>query len=344
MSDIDLLNSQKDKLKDVHYMILEESQKDLNDKSLVVKELQESGISDSTALIKNSAFIETLHQMKDDKEDEIQDDFDKLPKLYKSPETSGFSKIPFTKDMFEILPSDHNLIFQLLAHIDVYTQIGALSRGFKLILSQKNRLDASRIPTTAVYNLLMKAYASKSQLDKVFEIYDLMNKNSVKLDAETFSFLLQMIGCMKGQTKQAEMLARVVEDMNRSGVFFDDVLNLSQSKAAHREAILRCIRLTSPKYQPTYSNFDQTYDCKLLQNLQVSSNRHCPSEGVVTLDELRQTVQTQIDAEMQQEVEVKNITEFTGDANVRQQAVSWSLFNIDFARSCIIVRYFHVAM
>lgn len=325
---INLLRSQKDKLNnDVHYMILEESTNDLDDKSVVVRELQESGVSDNTTLIKDSAFVDALHRIKTGDENEIQDDFDKLPLTSKKQEILEQSNIPFTKekDPFEILPSDHNLISQLLAYVDVYAQAGMLNRGFKLVLSKKSRLNTSKISTTAVYNLLMKAYASKSQLGRVSEIYDVMNENCVKLDAETFALMFQMIGHMKSQAKLTEMVAKLVEDMGRYDVSFDDIINVSQTKATNRDAVLRCIRLASPEYDATYTNFDKMYNCKLLRNLKASSSYHSPAEGVVTLDEIRQTVQAQVDIEMQQELEVNSIAGFTGDVSVRQQAVSSSL-------------------
>ncbi|XP_011140975.1 DNA-directed RNA polymerase, mitochondrial isoform X2 [Harpegnathos saltator] len=317
-----LKNNSKDKLDDVHHIILEESKNNLEDKTMILGELEESGISDSATLIKNTTFINTLHEVKS--EEENQDDFinSKLPKTSKSRKTSEFSKIPFTKekDLFETCPSDHNLISQLLAHIDVYNHNGMLNKGFKLLMLKRSRLSATKIPTTAVYNLLIKAYASKLHLGRVSEIYNLMNENHVQLDAETFALMFQMIGNMKSQTKQAEMITKVVEDMNQHGVFFDDVLNISQMKGTQREAIYKCVCLASPEHNASYPDFERPYNCKLLQNLKLD-NYHSPAKGVVTLDELRQMIQTQINTEMQQELEVKNIDRFTGDVNIRLQAI-----------------------
>lgn len=299
-------------------MMLEESKNNAADKSVIIKELQESGISDSTALIKNSAIMDTLIDT-----EENPSDFDKITQT-STGNISGYSKIPFTKekDSFEILPSDHNLISLLLTYIDVYTQNGMLNRSLKLILSKKKRLDTSRIPTTAVYNLLMKGYASASRLEKVSEIYNLMNENCVQMNAETFALMFQMIGNMKSQTKQMEIVMKIIKDMAHHKVFFNDVLNVPQIKTEHREAILRCVRLASPEYEASYPSLDNSYKCKLLQNLKMGCNYHSPAKGVISLDELRQIVQTQVDTEMQQEMEVKNIAAFTGDVNVRQQAVS----------------------
>ncbi|XP_014471686.1 PREDICTED: DNA-directed RNA polymerase, mitochondrial isoform X2 [Dinoponera quadriceps] len=318
------LKNESNEKNDMHCMILEESKNDLDDKSVVVEELQESGINDSTSLIKDSAFMDVLHQIKRDDKDENQDDYDKLlQRASKSEKASEYSKIPFTKEKgpLEVNLTDHNLITQLLAHIDVNAQNEMLNRGFKLTISKGSQLGESRIPTTAVYNLLMKTYASKSHLAKVSEIYDLMNQNRVRQDAETFALMFQVIGSMKSQAKQAEVVAQIVKDMNRCDVSFDDIVNVSQTKAEHRDAVFRCIHLASPEYEATYPKFDSMYNSKLLQNLNVGCNYRSPAEGVMTLDELRQIVQTQIDTEMQQELEVKNIVGFNGDPNLRQQAI-----------------------
>ena len=109
-------------------------------------------------------------------------------------------------------------------------------------------------------------------------------------------------------------------DMSRRGISFDEVMN-TRMNATQRDTVLRCIQLLDPQYRVRYKNVNTAHDCKLLRNLMVNSNRQSPAEDVITLNKLSDMVRTQIDMEKQCELEVKSIAPFTGDPNVRQQAV-----------------------
>lgn len=116
--------------------------------------------------------------------------------------------IPFKKehDQFEDSISDQNLVNQLLAHMDVYIQNGMLNRAFKILMLKRQHLKSSNTPTIAVYNILMEAYVTKPYMEKVFEIYNLLNEDSVKPDAQTYALMFQVIGNMKAHKKQAGKL------------------------------------------------------------------------------------------------------------------------------------------
>lgn len=125
-------------------------------------------------------------------------------------------------------------------------------------------------------------------------------------------------------------MAKVVADMNRSGISFDEIMNTVPLKANQRDDVLRCIELAEPEYRVQYRNIDTSHSCKLLQNLTAIKNHQCPVKGVISsMDELRDMMRTQFDMEKRCTTEVKSITEFTGDPNVRQQAVS-EFYRINF--------------
>lgn len=120
----------------------------------------------------------------------------------------------------------------------------------------------------------------------------------------------------------AEFATEMAADMNRRGISFDDIMN-TRLNTAQRDAILQCVQFLNPQYRVQYRDIDSTYNCKLLQKLMVESNRQSPAKGVIVMNELRDMVHTQINMERQCELEVKNIALFTGDPDVRQQAVSY---------------------
>lgn len=63
----------------IHHDILQESSEYLKDKSAIIEELKESGLTDQVTLIKDSSFLKTLQQInKNDEKNEKSDDSEQL--------------------------------------------------------------------------------------------------------------------------------------------------------------------------------------------------------------------------------------------------------------------------
>lgn len=109
-------------------------------------------------------------------------------------------------------------------------------------------------------------------------------------------------------------------DMSHSGISIDDIMNV-QMNATQRNIVLQCMKSLDPEYSIQYRDIDTAYSCNLLKNLMVNNNYQCPTKGVVTMNELQDMMCTQIDMEKQSKVDIKSVALFTGDPDVRQQAV-----------------------
>lgn len=307
----------EDKTDNVFYNVLKESNEYLKDKSPVVEDLKEYAMSNSTTLIKDSTFLDTLQS---DNANKSPDDITQMfPKHDEVPDPSTALTVMTKKNHDEDLIFDQNLIFQLQAHIDVYIQIGMSSRAFKMLMSNKAQLQRSNVSAVALYNLFLETYVSNARLEKVFETYRLMKVNSVEPNARTYALMLEMIGRMKNDEKRTDCATEVAADMSRGRVSFNDIMN-TQMNAKQRETVLQCIHFLDPQYEVEYTEIESAYNCKLLRNLMKNSNYQSPAKGVV-MNELPDMVRKQIDMERQCELEVKSIAPFTGDPDVRQQAI-----------------------
>nr|XP_012230354.1 PREDICTED: DNA-directed RNA polymerase, mitochondrial [Linepithema humile] len=311
----------EDHLDNTYNMILKESEEYVEDKSTVIENLKECGISDNTTLIKDSTFLDILQR---NKENDLKDEpsLAHASKCNKSSNESFYATIPFTKqkDIFEDSLTDQNLILQVLAYVDIYIQNKMLTKVSKILMKNSDLLKRTNIPTP--YNMFMEFYVSNRNMPKVFEIHQIMKENSITPDAQTYALMFQVIVRMKHKESQEEKMADVVADMNRNDVSFDKIMNTVLMKVNQRDDVLRCIQLVDPEYRVRYKNINTSHSCKLLQNLTAVKNYQCPAKGVITnTNELRDMVRTQLEMEKRCTMEVKSITQFTGDPNVRQQAV-----------------------
>jgi len=113
----------------------------------------------------------------------------------------------------------------------------------------------------------------------------------------------------------------MIADMNRSGISFNEIMNASPMNATQRNTLLRCMRLLDPNYHIQLRNVDIAHSCNLLKNLTMDNNYQSPAKGVLTMDELRDMMRTQINIEKQCNMDVKSVALFTGNPDVRQQAI-----------------------
>ncbi|EGI66288.1 PREDICTED: DNA-directed RNA polymerase, mitochondrial [Acromyrmex echinatior] len=301
------------------YAIPKEFDGQLDDTSAVMENLKESGVSDQTTLIKDSSF---LNMLQDDKNEETDNQDDTLMQIPKYESSTSYATIPFTNelDSLENRLSGHNLISQLLAHIDVYIQINMPHKAFKLLTSNKNRIKKGKVSPVSLYNLLLKTHVSNAHVEKAFEIYRTLKEDSVQPNFKTYALMFEIIVRIKNQVKRAENVAEMMVDMNHNGISFDQIINTSLN-ATQRNAVLHCMKSFDPNYCAQSQANNISYNCNLMRDLTNNNNWQSPAKGVVTLDELRDMMNVQINIEKQCTMDVKSVALFTEDPEVRQQAI-----------------------
>ncbi|KAL6260323.1 hypothetical protein P5V15_007854 [Pogonomyrmex californicus] len=301
--------------------VLKESDEQLDDTFAVIEDLKASGINDQITLIKDSSFLDMLQQI--DTKDESQDDtYTQIPE-YEDTASNSYANIPFT---YETIDSENyffeeNMVSKLLAHMDVYIQINMPHKAFKMLSMNKDQFKHSKVSTIALYNLLLKNHVTKVQVEKSFELYRIIKADSVKPNSQTYVLMFEIIGKMKNKEKKRESATEIIADMNYNGITFNEIINTSQINKTQTDTILQTIKSLDPQYRVYYKDINMAHNCNLLNNLTTNNNYQSPAKGVVTMEELRDMVDRQIRMEKQCKINVKNIVLFTGNPDVREQAV-----------------------
>lgn len=93
----------------------------------------------------------------------------------------------------------------------------------------------------------------------------------------------------------------------------NDLLDKAKFVYDQREIVQRAIRRIEPQFEPSYTPPILDYDCPLLEKLKLSdsTNRQgllaSPAKGLLTLEDMKNKGQMQLDMEMNGEIEVQNI-------------------------------------
>lgn len=124
-------------------------------------------------------------------------------------------------------------------------------------------------------------------------------------------FYTQPYACMKMRFNSlhnfSELLKKLDNEMNSYNISFHDLINKSYFKNDQRENVLKVIRVLMPSFEPLYTKLDTTYKCKLLHEIPMNRNYESPTNGLLTLEKLKDLAKLQIEAESKIEVEIPSI-------------------------------------
>lgn len=95
--------------------------------------------------------------------------------------------------------------------------------------------------------------------------------------------------------------------MNNYNISFDDIFSKSYYKIDQQENILKAIRILMPDFEPAYTTLNRNYRCKLVGEIPMESNYESPAKGLLTIEELKDLLETQLQTELAIETQISSI-------------------------------------
>ncbi|XP_033195619.2 mitochondrial RNA polymerase isoform X1 [Bombus vancouverensis nearcticus] len=202
-----------------------------------------------------------------------------------------------------------NYVESLLAHIQVYLSCGLLNRANKTLMKcrkyVKNNLECNEI--IKLYNILLEAYAFRRQIGKVLELYDMIKNDSLTPTPQTYGYIFDALGNETVDKKQIELLKKLNVEMNNYNISFDDIFSKSYFKISQQKNILKAIRILIPDFEPAYATLNRNYRCKLVEKIQMASSCESPAKGILTIKQLKDLLETQLQTELKIETQIPSI-------------------------------------
>ncbi|XP_050594187.1 DNA-directed RNA polymerase, mitochondrial isoform X1 [Bombus affinis] len=202
-----------------------------------------------------------------------------------------------------------NYVESLLAHIQVYLSCGLLYRANQTLMKYrkyvKNNLECNEI--IKLYNMLLEAYASRRKIGKVLELYDMIKNDSLTPTSQTYAYIFDALGNETVNKKLIELLKKLNVEMKNYNISFNDIFSKSYFKIDQQENILKAIRILMPDFEPAYTTLNRNYRCKLVEEITMESNYESPAKGLLTIKELKNLLETQLQSELAIETEIPSI-------------------------------------
>ncbi|XP_035743443.1 DNA-directed RNA polymerase, mitochondrial-like isoform X1 [Vespa mandarinia] len=199
----------------------------------------------------------------------------------------------------------------ILAQIDVYLACKMFEKVQKLLKILKNKInDMSHIIHRDACNIILEFYSSDKNLTRFLQIYNYMINNSIIPDPQTYAAAFDIISTMKNKKHQADLFDKFESDMISNDISFHDIFNMSKFIRDQSKNILKTIRFFRPEYQPEYSMPQMSYNCKLLNRISEINSRENPVEGLLSLQDLKNSLMMQINQENRFIIPIKSVEKF----------------------------------
>ncbi|KAI4498145.1 hypothetical protein M0802_006631 [Mischocyttarus mexicanus] len=197
-----------------------------------------------------------------------------------------------------------------LAEIEACLSCKMLDKVQKLLRFLIRTNNESPTVTRDGFNLLLDYYSSNGNVMKFLQTYDFMINNSIIPNPQTYAAVFELIGKMTNKKNKAEVFKKMQSNMANNGISFNDIFNKSKFILNQSENILKTIQLFEPDYKPEYIKPHMSYNCKLLEDIDKINSRKSPSEGVLSLEQLRNNLKIQIEQESKYHLPINSVEKF----------------------------------
>ncbi|XP_076247512.1 mitochondrial RNA polymerase isoform X2 [Calliopsis andreniformis] len=222
-------------------------------------------------------------------------------KSQKEKETSH--SVNFSKQMY---------IQKLLAYMQVYLHCGKLTEAEAVLLKHRNYVQnnvTNGYNYIELYNLLLEAYVSRRHLDEVLQLYTMMKEDSVTPTPQTYAYVLNALAKATNTCEnRIDYLNKLANDMKQYHVLFNDIFNKSYFKNDQQDNVLKMVRLLQPEFKPVYTKRKTKNTCAILDKTLAQNNYESPVKDLLTINDLKNLTDTQIQNELLFEVEIENIS------------------------------------
>lgn len=197
-----------------------------------------------------------------------------------------------------------------LAQMEVYVTCKMFTKAQKLIqYIFKHVNDMPQSIHINFCNILLEGYCMEKDINNILKLYNCMIKNSM-ISPQTYAIVFEYIGKIKNKILQKDLFQKMESDMINNNISFNDIFNKSKFKLNQVENILKAIQLFKPEFQPVYTIPELSYNCKLMNNISKINSRISPVEDLLSVKELLNCLEKQINQESQFFIHVKSIEKF----------------------------------
>uniref|UniRef100_A0A0K8SQM1 DNA-directed RNA polymerase n=1 Tax=Lygus hesperus TaxID=30085 RepID=A0A0K8SQM1_LYGHE len=199
----------------------------------------------------------------------------------------------------------------LLCYLELCVSCGFTHRGWVTLnhyVKSSKGADKGNITDQRLFDVLMQGYASCGQLDKLLEVWTLMESINIEPSIYAFATRIEAIA-RSNKHEKTELLNQALMMMEQKNYDLNDMVIQTPWVKDSQEVVLEAIRVVKPKFSPLHPAPDIDYDNPLLNHLNDKSNTSLvsPAKGILHEDALYSFFIEQLTLEKSATVTVKSV-------------------------------------
>lgn len=217
----------------------------------------------------------------------------------------ALSKVKYSE--LDTAGKERSLATLLTAYIDVCVSCGFFNRAWATLNNYLNNGDV-KINDGKVFDALFSGYAKSGKIEKLLELWKIMQTVKIKPSVLSFIYRLESIARSSKHDKDV-LLNTTLRTMFDEGISINKLFTDTKWKGDTREVVLEAIRAVRPNFHPSKSKPDLNYSNPLLNHLNKTQNSNVvsPANGLICIDELKLLFNEQLKREKELYVQVRSV-------------------------------------
>ncbi|TNN64107.1 DNA-directed RNA polymerase, mitochondrial [Liparis tanakae] len=170
-----------------------------------------------------------------------------------------------------------------------------VERAQRFLLSQHRVMSRRRHLNTGVYNIMMRMWAKKGNLNQIGRLFILMEEASLKPNVGSYCTALECMG--RNPSCSPNVIIRCLSRMEKDGLSVDDVFSRCVFRQDERDMVLKAVHVVTPEYRPRLDAGATASSSSLVHDFYTQRSDHQYPKLDFTQEELQERFKLQLGME-----------------------------------------------
>ncbi|KAM6921541.1 DNA-directed RNA polymerase, mitochondrial [Xenentodon cancila] len=191
--------------------------------------------------------------------------------------------------------SCRDMQLSIRSYLEACIFVGDIDRAQGFLLGQHRVRSRRKLLTADVYNIMMRVWAKKGNLNQIGRIFILLEEAGLKPNLGSYSAALECMG--RNPNCSPKVISRCLNQMKEDGLSVDDLFSPCVFHQNERDMLLKAVRVVKPEYQPVFSVDTNQCSLPLVQDFYSKREQHTYPKLDFTQEELQKRFKRQLSIE-----------------------------------------------
>ncbi|XP_063748166.1 DNA-directed RNA polymerase, mitochondrial isoform X2 [Eleginops maclovinus] len=198
-----------------------------------------------------------------------------------------------------------DLIQSICSYLEACVFAEDFDRAQRFLISQHRIRRGRKVMKTDVYNIMMRLWAKKGNLNQIGRIFILLEEAHLKPNLGSYCSALECMG--RKPDCPPKVITRCLTQMEEDGLSLDDVFRKCVFRQDERDMVLKAVQIVQPDYQPSLNTNTGQCSSSLVQDYYTQRSDHQYPKLDFSHEELHQRFKQQLTIEQDCNITIDSV-------------------------------------